>query len=87
MMKDGKRHSHWVDLEEARREVDRAREKGKEIHQGDRGERGDDVEKEEAMDVVAAGLRTERDEGSWTARERLENKQGFTGLRKGVRGT
>ncbi|KAL9583140.1 MAG: hypothetical protein Q9203_005204, partial [Teloschistes exilis] len=69
MMKDGKRHSHWVDLEGAKREVDRAREKGEENHKNKTGDRGDDREKEEAMDVIAAGLRTERDEGSWTARE------------------
>lgn len=87
MMKDEKRHSHWVDLEEAKRKVDRAREKkGEENHKNKRGDRGDDREKEEAMDVIAAGLGRERDEGSWTARERLENKQGFTGMRRGVRG-
>ncbi|KAL8626497.1 hypothetical protein Q9189_007810 [Teloschistes chrysophthalmus] len=86
MMKDGKRHSRWVDLEEAKREVDRAREKGEEIHKDNRRDKGDDHEKEEAIDVVAEGLGVGKDGGTWTARERFENKQGFTGLRRGVRG-
>ncbi|KAL8713751.1 MAG: hypothetical protein Q9220_002277 [cf. Caloplaca sp. 1 TL-2023] len=68
-MKEGKRHSHWVGLEEARREVDRAREAAKGGRSASAGMAEDD-----------------RDQGTWTTRERLENERGFSGVRKGTNG-
>ncbi|KAL8805661.1 MAG: hypothetical protein Q9182_001805 [Xanthomendoza sp. 2 TL-2023] len=88
IVKNGKRHSHWVDLAEARREVDKARDVAGGV------ERVPPVSSEEAI------LKTERDhmgsflengqaaEGqkTWTTRERLENERSFKATRKGVGG-
>ncbi|KAL8728057.1 MAG: hypothetical protein Q9166_005657 [cf. Caloplaca sp. 2 TL-2023] len=83
MMKDGKRHSHWVDLEEARREVEDARDKAAGV------EKVPPIPPEEAvvwMDrndvggVLEQGSEAEKRE--WTTRERLENERGFKATRK-----
>ncbi|KAL8686235.1 MAG: hypothetical protein Q9224_005512 [Gallowayella concinna] len=88
MMKEGKRHSHWVDLEEARREVDKARDVAGGV------ERMPPVPPEETMvRVERGGLQTLLDmeqaadgQRTWTTRERLENERGFKATRKGVGG-
>ncbi|KAL8827880.1 MAG: hypothetical protein Q9170_006836 [Blastenia crenularia] len=102
LMKTTKGEREWVDLEEARREVDRVKERaeigrlergdyagGKEVGvdrkgKGDSGRKIDGLGNEE--DESDGGQ--ERDEGarSWTARERLENAQGFKGVKRGLGG-
>ncbi|KAL8815452.1 MAG: hypothetical protein Q9223_005401 [Gallowayella weberi] len=79
MMKDGKRHSHWVDLEEARREVDKARDVAGGV------ERVPPVSPEEVMLKMARDDKGQAAEGhkTWTTRERLENERDFKATRKG----
>ncbi|KAL8785824.1 MAG: hypothetical protein Q9213_003131 [Squamulea squamosa] len=85
IMKDGKRHSHWIDLQEARDEVDRARDTAGGV------ERMQPVAPEEAIirlqkndigDVYQQG--TGADQREWTTRERLENERNFKATRKGA---
>ena len=84
LLKDGKRHSHWVDLQEAQQEVDRARDVAGGV------ERVPPIPPEEAV------MRLERnkmggtqehwpaaEKREWTTRERLENERGFKATRKG----
>lgn len=88
-MKDDKRHSHWVDLGEARREVDKARDVAGGV------ERVPPIQPEEAIvrmqrnDVGGAMEQGHEVEGerTWTTRERLENERGFKAKRKGVGGS
>ncbi|KAL8856669.1 MAG: hypothetical protein Q9178_006736 [Gyalolechia marmorata] len=88
MMKDGKRHSHWIDLQEAKREVDQARDTA------GGAERVPPVPPEEAlvrMDRNDVGRLLDQGPGAekkdWTTRERLENEKRFQAVRKGAGGS
>ena len=87
LLKDGKRHSHWIDLQEAKGEVDRARD----VAGG--------VERVAPIPPEEAAVRLERNDvggamehwpgaekREWTTRERLENERGFKAMRKGPGG-
>ncbi|KAI4275288.1 MAG: hypothetical protein LQ337_003343 [Flavoplaca oasis] len=84
LLKDGKRHSHWIDLQEAQREVDRARDVAGGV------ERVPPIPPEEAVmrlerNNVEGTLeqRPAAEKSEWTTRERLENERGFKATRKG----
>ena len=81
MTKKEKRHSHWIDLAEAKEEIDRAGEKVDAMEARKRAEQSEEREREFAMSAISG--RETPDERSWTTRERLENERGFGGLRKG----
>ncbi|KAL8871365.1 MAG: hypothetical protein Q9174_002784 [Haloplaca sp. 1 TL-2023] len=81
MTTKGRRHSHWIDLAEAKEEIDRAREKADTMEARNRAEAAEEREREFAMSAISG--RETPDERSWTTRERLENERGFGGLRKG----
>lgn len=84
LLKDGKRHSHWIDLQEAEREVDRAKDVAGGV------ERVPTIPPEEAVvrlerNDVAGTMEQWPGAGKreWTTRERLENERGFKATRKG----
>ncbi|KAL8879396.1 MAG: hypothetical protein Q9192_008246 [Flavoplaca navasiana] len=84
LLKDGKRHSYWIDLQEAQREVDWARDVAGGV------ERVPPIPPEEAVMKLERnnmGGTLEQwpaaDKREWKTRERLGNERGLKATRKG----
>ncbi|KAL8926716.1 MAG: hypothetical protein Q9208_002790 [Pyrenodesmia sp. 3 TL-2023] len=88
LMPGGKRESHWVDLEQAKREVDKAEEKAeivkleKEVYHG--GGKGNLNNREQILERGSEDK--EQDGRAWTTRARMENERNSKGVRKGIGG-
>ncbi len=91
-MPGGKRESRWVDLEQAKKEVEQTTEKADfvEMEHGERrGGDGGTGHSEDDAQRILGGWRQDQDEQdgrAWTNRERFENERSFKGVRKGTVG-
>lgn len=89
-MPGGKRESHWLDLEQAKKEIDKTKEKAElvELEHGEYRGGGGTGHSEDDEQRILGGWRhdQEQDGRAWTNRERLENERSFKGLRKGAGG-